>query len=57
MVERDWTASSITPRYLQKLMKYGFMAAAELNACWVMEDPALPVPMEGYVVSVMVFYE
>jgi hypothetical protein len=30
---------------------------AELEACWVPEDPALPAPAEGYVVSFMAFYE
>jgi hypothetical protein len=38
-------------------MKHGFMAAAELNACHVLEDPTFPAPPEGYVVSFVVFYE
>jgi hypothetical protein len=42
---------------LQKLVKLGFMVAAELEACRVLEDPAFPTPVEGYVVSFVVFDE
>jgi hypothetical protein len=45
------------PGHLQKLLKLGFMAAAELEACRVLEDPAFPAPAEGYVVSFVAFYE
>jgi hypothetical protein len=41
----------------QKLVKYGFMSVADLEACWVLMDPALPAPAEGYVVSFMAFYD
>jgi hypothetical protein len=41
--------------HLQKLMKHGFMVAAELEACCVPEDPMFPAPAEGYMVSVVVF--
>jgi hypothetical protein len=57
MVEQDWTPSTITPGHLQKLVKHGFVAVTELEACRVPEDPALPAPMEGYVVSFVAFYE
>jgi hypothetical protein len=57
MAEQDWTLFSIMPGHMQKLMKHGFMAAAELEACRVPEDPAFPAPVEGYVVSFVTFYE
>jgi hypothetical protein len=43
--------------HLQKLEKQGFLMVAELTACHVLEDPALPTPTGGYVVSFMAFYE
>jgi hypothetical protein len=57
MVEQDWTPSTIMPGHLQKLVQHGFMPAAELKACHVLEDPAFPAPAEGYVVSFMAFNE
>jgi hypothetical protein len=57
MAEQDWTPSTIMPGHLQKLMKLGFMAAAELEACHVLEDPMFLASMEGYVVSFVAFYE
>jgi hypothetical protein len=57
MEEQDWTPSIVWPGHLQKLEKQGFMIAAELTACRVLEDPVLPTPMGGYVVPFMVFYE
>jgi hypothetical protein len=57
MVEQDLTPSTITLGHLQKLMKHGFMSAAELEAYRVLEAPAFPSPLEGYVVSFMTFYE
>jgi hypothetical protein len=33
------------------------MKAAELVACRVLEDPAFPMPVEGYMVSFVAFYE
>jgi hypothetical protein len=57
MVEQDWTLLIIMLRNLQKLMKHGFMPVAELKAYRVLMDPALPTPVEGYVVSFMTFYE
>jgi hypothetical protein len=56
-VEQDWSPSSITLGHLQKLMKHGFMSATELETCWVLMDPTLPAPTEGYVVSFTAFYE
>ena len=41
------------PSHLQKLVKYGFMLVAELEACHVIDDAAFPSPARGY----MVFYE
>jgi hypothetical protein len=38
-------------------MKHGFMAATELKACCVLEDPAFLAPVEGYLVSFVAFYE
>jgi hypothetical protein len=43
--------------HLQKLAKQGFMMAAELASCVLLEDPAFPAPIEGYVVSFVAFYE
>jgi hypothetical protein len=43
--------------HLQKLAKHGFMATVKHEACRVLEDPVLPVPAEGYMVSFTVFYE
>jgi hypothetical protein len=57
MVEQDLTPSTITLGHLQKLMKHGFMSVAELEAYRVLEAPAFPSPLEGYVVSFMTFYE
>jgi hypothetical protein len=53
MVELDWTPSTIMLGHLQKVVKHGFMTVAELKACHVPEDPAFPVPIEGYVVSIL----
>jgi hypothetical protein len=57
MVEQDWTPSTITLGHLQILVKHGFMAVVELEACRVPEDPTFPAPVEGYVVSFVSFYE
>jgi hypothetical protein len=57
MAEKDWTPSTDMSCHLQNLVKHGFMAAAELEACHVPEDPAFPAPTERYVVSFVVFYE
>jgi hypothetical protein len=57
IAEQDWTPSIVTPGHLQKLVKQGFMTAAELVACRVPEDPAFLAPAEGYVVSFMAFYD
>jgi hypothetical protein len=57
MVKKGWTPSTVTLGHLQKLMKHGFMLPAELEAYRVPKDHALPAPAEGYVVSVMAFYE
>jgi hypothetical protein len=38
-------------------MSQGFMMAMELVTCHVREDPASPVPSEGYVVACVMFYE
>jgi hypothetical protein len=55
MAEQDWTPCSLS--HLQKLMKHGFMAAVELEACCVPKDPAFPTLAEGYVVYFVAFYE
>jgi hypothetical protein len=43
--------------HLQNLVKQGFMMVAELAACRVPEDPVLPTPTEGYMLSFMAFHE
>jgi hypothetical protein len=35
----------------------GFTTATELMTCHVLEDPASPTPVEGYVVAFAAFYE
>jgi hypothetical protein len=57
MAEQDWTPSTGMPSHLQKLVKHGFMAAVELEACCVPEDPAFPAHEEGYMMSFVAFYE
>jgi hypothetical protein len=43
--------------HLQNFVSQGFMMVAELVTCRVLEDPVSPTPVEGYMVSFMVFYE
>jgi hypothetical protein len=38
-------------------MKQGFMTAADLTVCHVLEDPAFPTPMKRYLVTFVAFYE
>jgi hypothetical protein len=51
MAKQDWTPSTVTPGHLQKLVKYGFMAAAKLEACCVPHDLVFLAPTDGYMVS------
>jgi hypothetical protein len=55
MADQDWTSFTIMLSHLQKLLKHGFMLAAELEAYRVLEDPTSPAPAEGYMVSFMTF--
>jgi hypothetical protein len=57
MVEPDWTPYTVTLGHKQILMKHGFMAMAELEAYHVLEDPTFPTCTEGYLVSIVAFYE
>jgi hypothetical protein len=57
MAEQDWTSSTVTLSHMQKLMKHGFMSMVELEAYLVSEDPAFPMPVEGYVVFFAAFYK
>jgi hypothetical protein len=57
MADQDWTSFTIMLSHLQKLLKRGFMLAAELEAYRVLEDPTSPTPAKGYMVSFMTFYE
>jgi hypothetical protein len=57
MVELGWIPSEVTQEHLQNLVSQVFMMAAELVTCHVPEDPASPVPVGGYVVAYMAFYE
>jgi hypothetical protein len=57
MAEQDWTPSTITLNLLEKLMKHGFLSAVELETCRLPEDPKLPTPVDGYMVSFATFYE
>jgi hypothetical protein len=55
--EQDWTPSIVMLSHLQKLMKHGFLSAAELETYWMPEDPTLPTSADGYMESFMAFYE
>jgi hypothetical protein len=57
MAEQDWTPCTIMSGHQQKLTKLGFMAATELEAYRVLEDPVFPAHAKGYVVSFVAFYE
>jgi hypothetical protein len=41
----------------QNLVSQKYMTTAELITCRVPEDPASPVPVGGYIVACMTFYE
>jgi hypothetical protein len=43
--------------HLQKLVKHGFLLAAELETYRLPEDPTLAAPADGYVVSFIALYE
>jgi hypothetical protein len=57
MAESGWPASEVTQEHLQNLVSLGYMIATELATYHVLEDPASPAPVGGYVVSYTVFYE
>jgi hypothetical protein len=57
MVELGWIPSEVTQEHLQNLVSQVFMMAAELMTCHVPEDLASPVPVGGYVVAYVAFYE
>jgi hypothetical protein len=57
MVEQGWTPSTITPGHLQKLVKQGSVAAAELATCRISEDPESFAPAGGYIMLCTTFYE
>jgi hypothetical protein len=57
MAEQDWTTSTVTLSHLQKLMRHGFLSTVEIETYPLPEDPALPTPADGYVVSFTAFYE
>jgi hypothetical protein len=57
MAEQDWTPCTIMSGHQQKLIKHGFMAATELEAYRVLEDPVFLAHAKGYVVSFVAFYE
>jgi hypothetical protein len=57
MAEQGWSPTEVTQAHLQDLMSQRFVMAAEPAIYHVPEDPASPVPMGGYVVSCMAFYE
>jgi hypothetical protein len=57
MAKEDWTPSKVTLGHLQSLANQGFMMAMELTVCHVLEDPAFPAPVEGYMVTFVALYE
>jgi hypothetical protein len=57
MGEQDWTPFKVTQEHLTNLVSQGFMTVTELMTYHMPKDPVAPVPVEGYVVSFMAFYE
>jgi hypothetical protein len=55
-VEQDRTPTA-TLGHLQKLVKHGFMSAAELKSYQVPKDPVLLALAKGYMVSFTALYE
>jgi hypothetical protein len=54
MAEQDWTHFKVAQKHL---VGQGFMMVVELMTWHVLEDPKSPAPVEGYMVSFVVFYE
>jgi hypothetical protein len=57
MAELGWTASKVMQEHLQNLVSWGYMMAAELVTCRVLEDPASPIQVSGYVAACATFYK
>jgi hypothetical protein len=43
--------------HLQNLMSQGFLTVMELTVRHMPQDRLSPMPAEGYIVSIMAFYE
>jgi hypothetical protein len=57
MVGQGYITLEATQEYLQNLLSQWYMIAAELATCRMPEDPSSPMPMGGYVMACVVFYE
>jgi hypothetical protein len=57
MVEPGWIPLEVTHAHLQDLVSYGFMRMVELATYRFPKDPASTIPVRGYVVACMTFYE
>jgi hypothetical protein len=57
MVELGWPASEVAQEHLQNLVSQGYMTMEELATCRVPEDPASPVPVGGYTMACVMFYD
>jgi hypothetical protein len=57
MAELGLLTLEVTQEHLQNLLSQGYMIVVEMATCRVPEDPASPVPMEGYIVACTAFYE
>jgi hypothetical protein len=51
MAESGWPASEVTQEHLQNPVSQGYMTRAELATCHVLENPASPAPVGGYIVA------
>jgi hypothetical protein len=49
--------SEITAEHLQNLVSQGYMLGAELAMCHILANHASPVPVAGYVIACLLFYE
>jgi hypothetical protein len=57
MAELSWPASEVMQDHLQNLVSQGYMITEELATCCVAEDPRSLIPVRGYVVACVAFYE
>jgi hypothetical protein len=57
MVESCWPTPVMTQEHLQNLVSQGCMTIVDQATCRVPADPVSPIPVGGYVVACLMFYE